>query len=138
MFGKTKARLIRSLSSFGFDLVMYQETQDGRFAPAWIEDNRFVYEVMERGSVIPEKVKYHISHEEAEALYAALDEYFNPPEASATKQKLDAVTEHLSAVTRVLDFVLPSAIRERAETFQAKRAILAEAMKPYSSEKKDD
>jgi hypothetical protein len=76
------------------------------------ELDAFVYEEHEPGSMINRKCYLRLSQDEARAIYDGLGRIFEPAEASATTQKLEAVEKHLEDTKVLLAAVLPSALRQ--------------------------
>lgn len=135
MIGKIKAHIARPMDRFGVEMTLYVEKPDGTYDVGQLDakTGEFVYSPHKPGAMIPEKVRIKLGHEEAEAIFEGLLGMFDPPKKAATEEKLEATERHLSTIGAILEMVLPSALREKAETFQAKRNILAAAISPYQS-----
>jgi hypothetical protein len=116
MIGKIKAHITRPMERFGFDLTLYIENQDGSFNVGRFdkEIGHFVFEPHKPGAMIPKEARLHLSREEAEAIFYGFLDIFDPPEATATNQKLAAVESHLRDTKLLLSAVLPSALRKEA------------------------
>lgn len=112
MIGDIKAHVTSAFNRFGIDIVLYIEDGMRRSVGIYNEDTQ-AYEYFEHkpGQIIPPESRLCLSEDEALALYIGLSERFNPPEASATAQKLEAVQDHMEHISTILDRVLPAVLK---------------------------
>lgn len=113
MVGNIKSHIVNPIERFGLDILLYSDDMGRRSVAHYDKEIKgFVYEEHTPGSLINKDAYLCMSRDEAEALYLGLGEIFDPPEASATTQKLEATERHLTDTKALLNAVLPSALRE--------------------------
>lgn len=108
-----KAHIVSPVERFGLDILLYNDDMGRRSVAHYDMGLRqFIYEEHEPGKLINQDAYLRMSRDEARALYDGLSDIFDPPEASATTQKLEATEKHLTDTKALLNAVLPSALRE--------------------------
>jgi len=117
MIGQLKAHVEQEMDRFGLSIVLYVASENGPHHVGIYNHSIQAYEYQEhtRGNRIPAESQLHVSEDEARALYLALSERFDPPEATATSQRLEATQEHLKDARAMLSIVIRSALREPSE-----------------------